>query len=241
MSNSISESTFGERLYEAMDQAGLNNTQLASEVGVSDKTVGRYLNRDNPPSLDKKKTEKTIERIAEMLDVRFDWLLRGKKPIRSEVGNESVHSRQRPEIPESLHGVPEVEVSVGSDEKPHLDQVGDGFFASADYLQRLYGVRPERLCVMRVTGDSMENTLEPGQQIVLARWNGEDLRDGTIYCLYGPGGFMLRRLRFSQRKGKDMIEISSENDSTEDWWSGIEEFKKKYVLLARGLEVWQKL
>jgi hypothetical protein len=87
----------------------------------------------------------------------------------------------------------------------------------------------------------MENTLEPGQQIVLARWNGEDLRDGTIYCLYGPGGFMLRRLRFSQRKGKDMIEISSENDSTEDWWSGIEEFKKKYVLLARGLEVWQKL
>lgn len=241
MTSSTEASTFGERLYRAMEQADLNNTEVASEVGVSDKTIGRYLDRNAPPSLDKKKTEKTIESLAELLDVRFDWLLNGEGPVGRGMGGGPTSGEQSLQISDSLHRVPEVEVKISSDERPHLDQVRDGFFASTDYLWRTYGVQPEKLCLMRVTGDSMKSTLEPGQRVVLVRWDGEDLRDGAIYCLHGPTGFMLRRLRFGRREGEDMIEICSENDETDNWWTGVGEFKDKYTPLARGVEVMQEL
>lgn len=242
MSNSPKDSTFGERLYSAMEQAGLNNTDVASEVGVSDKTIGRYLDRNEPPSLDRKKTEKTVETLAQLLDVRLDWLLAGEKPVRGDATEgDSGSGEQSLQVPSSLRRVPIVELNTGPDQKPYLDPVETGFFASKDYLQRRYGVRSEKLCMMHVTGNGMRGTLEPGQQIILARWDGEDLRDGIIYCLHGPTGFMLRRLRLGRREKKNMIGIRSDNDRVESWWTSLEEFEKKYTPLGWALEAQRRL
>ncbi|WP_103028196.1 helix-turn-helix domain-containing protein [Salinibacter altiplanensis] len=237
MSSSSAEPTFGERLYSAMEQAGLNNTDVATEVGVSDKTIGRYLNRSEPPSLDRKKTEKTVKALAELLDVRLDWLLSGERPVRRDTTDENSSPREQSfQVPDSFHKVPVAEVITGPDQKLHLDPVETGFFASKDYLQSRYGVRSEKLCLMHVTGDGMRGILEPGQQVVLARWDGEALRDGVIYCLQGPGGLMLRRLRLGLREEEDVIGIQSSNEEVENQWRSTEEFERKYRPLGWVLE-----
>jgi hypothetical protein len=51
---------------------------------------------------------------------------------------------------------------------------------------------------MRVRGDSMCNTLCPGQKVLAARWEGENLKDSVIYGLRGPLGFSIKRLKFDR-------------------------------------------
>lgn len=237
MTSSSGEPTFGERLYSAMEQAGLNNRDVASEVGVSDKTIGRYLNRSEPPSLDRKKTEKTVKALAELLGVRLNWLLSGEGPVRRDTTDEDSSLReQSSQVPNSLHEVPVVEVVTGADQKLHLDPVEIGFFASKGYLQRRYGVRSEKLCLMYVTGDGMTGVLDPGQQMVLARWDGEALLDGAIYYLHGPAGLMLRRLRLGLRGEKSVIGIQSSNEEVENDRRSTEEFERKYRPLGWVVE-----
>ena len=36
--------------------------------------------------------------------------------------------------------------------------VGDGEILPADYVGRVYGVRPERLCLLKIRGDSMDGS-----------------------------------------------------------------------------------
>ena len=44
----------------------------------------------------------------------------------------------------------------------------------------------------------MRDILRPGQKVLAARWEGEDLKDSVIYGLRGPLGFSVKRLRFDR-------------------------------------------
>lgn len=140
-----------------------------------------------------------------------------------------------------LHLIPEVEVAAGPGREAQLEEVNGGFYVPEQYIRRVYGVRPEKLCVMRVVGDSMVDTLQPGQRVVAARWEGEKPRDGAIYGLHGPTGFMVKRLRFGREEGQDVIWIWSDNEDRGRWWVTMDEFEQEYTPLAWAIEVGKKL
>lgn len=142
---------------------------------------------------------------------------------------------------DDLHFIPEVEVDAGPGREPQLQEINGGFYVPEDYIRRIYGVRPGKLCMMRVIGDSMKDTLQPGQRVVAARWEGEKPRDGAIYGLQGPTGFMVKRLRFGREDGQDVIWIWSDNEKSDRWWVTMDEFEGEYTPLAWALEVGRKL
>lgn len=78
----------------AVDEMGLNNSQVASAIGVTPRTLYRYKNEENAPS------PETIEQLGKLREIsqllndvfkdetsQFDWLyrsvpsLKGKRPI----------------------------------------------------------------------------------------------------------------------------------------------------------------
>jgi len=138
-----------------------------------------------------------------------------------------------------LH-VPEVEVGAGDEV---LTEVNGGLQLPKRYIRQVYGVRPGRLCMMRVRGDSMRDTMRPGQRLMAAKWEGENLEDGGIYGLRSPHGFAVKRLRFDRQDGKAVVWIWSDNDEYADHrhWLPIEEFEDEYAVIAVALEVSQSL
>lgn len=154
---------------------------------------------------------------------------------------DTIDEQEKPTQNSSLHHIPEVEVDAGPGREPQLEEVNGGFYVPEQYIRQMYGVRPSKLCVMRVLGDSMMDTLRPGQRVVSARWEGENLRDGTIYGLHGPTGFMVKRVRFARKNNEDVIRICSDNSDADEWWVTTDEFEQEYTPLAWAIEVGQKL
>jgi len=142
--------------------------------------------------------------------------------------------------PENLQRVPEIEVGAGEDV---VTPVNGGLKLPKTWIRQSYGVTPDRLCVMRVRGDSMRETLPPGQRLMAARWGGEDLEDGVIYGLRGELGFTVKRLRFDRKDGEKVIWVWSDNPDYEVHRHYVtrSEFGQEYDVVARALEVGQKL
>jgi len=141
---------------------------------------------------------------------------------------------------EQLQHIPEVEVGAGDEV---LKEVNGALQLPKRYIRQVYGVRPGRLCMMRVRGDSMRDTLRPGQRLMAARWEGEDLEDGGVYGLRSPHGFAVKRLRFDRQEGEAVVWVWSDNPEYADHrhWLPIEQFEEEYTVIAVALEVSQAL
>jgi hypothetical protein len=144
--------------------------------------------------------------------------------------------------------VPEVVVRrAGSTGEVTLTEAGTKLLLRPEDVRREYGVEPERLCCLRVVGDTMEPTLRAGQRVLAARWDADEpLRDGVIYALSGPLGFMLKRLRFRhahdpQGTPQDVICVVSDSDERDGLMLSPASFEAEYRVLARVLEVSHKL
>jgi transcriptional regulator with XRE-family HTH domain len=140
-----------------------------------------------------------------------------------------------------LQPVPEIEMEAGGDTGAHPKS--SSLVLPRSYIRSEYGVHPERLVVMRVRGRSMAGTLSSGQKVLAARHEGQDLEDDVIYGLRGPLGFMVQRLRFDRKEGKPVIWIWSDNPELADQRRCLElsEFEEEYDVVAKALEVRQKL
>jgi len=140
-----------------------------------------------------------------------------------------------------LQPVPEIEMETGEDTGAHPKD--NSLVLPRSYIRSEYGVHPERLVVMRVRGRSMAGTLSPGQKVLAARHEGQDLEDDVIYGLRGLLGFMVKRLRFDRKEGKPVIWIWSDNPELADQRRCLElsEFEEEYDVVAKALEVRQKL
>ena len=78
--------SFGERLYFAMRLNGMSQKELAMKIGVSEKTVWRYVNNYYIPN------GEIVNRISDALHVNTDFLL-GR--IKSKFPEESAYYEMR--------------------------------------------------------------------------------------------------------------------------------------------------
>ncbi|MCS3669282.1 transcriptional regulator with XRE-family HTH domain [Salinibacter ruber] len=142
---------------------------------------------------------------------------------------------------EDLQTVPEIEMEVSDDDSTR--GTNSNLMLSRSYIRSEYGIHPERLVVMRVRGRSMLDTLRPGQKVLAVRQEGQDLEDDVIYALRGPLGFTVKRLRFDRKEAGPVIWIWPDNPEQEDQRRclNLNDFEEEYTVVAKALEVRQKL
>lgn len=76
-----------------------------------------------------------------------------------------------------------VRASGGHGEEPFQHEIRGYVAYDRAQIRRETGVDPSRLVVLPITGNSMEPTLRPGDRVIIARYCGEPIVDGTIYVL----------------------------------------------------------
>lgn len=124
----------------------------------------------------------------------------------------SVRSRSLPAV------VTVPRLSLGASAGPGSldeDERATGIMAfDANWLRHL-GVRPQRVSIIRVDGESMAPTLSDGDEIMV---DHEDdaarLRDG-IYVLRLDGVLMVKRIALGPRRG--LFSVLSDNSHYPDW------------------------
>ena len=87
------------------------------------------------------------------------------------------------------------------------------------------------------------NTFCPGCKVLAARQDGQDLENDTIYGLRSSLGFSVKRLRFDWEGNERVIWILSDNpeQSDQNLYLTHSEFEQEYDVVAKALEVGQKL
>lgn len=132
--------------------------------------------------------------------------------------------------------VPELTAGAGDE---HDEAPNGGLVLPEHWIRQTYGVQPERLCIIRVRGDSMKDTLQAGQRVYAARYAGEPLQDGAIYALRLPLGFAIKRIRFGHEGGQDVIWIWSDNEQYAQHRHHVtrDRFDEEYEVIAQALDV----
>ncbi len=95
------------------------------------------------------------------------------------------------------------------------DERAAGVMAFDSAWLRHMGVRPQRVSIIRVDGESMAPTLGDGDEIMVDHDDGVDrLRDG-VYVLRLDGVLMVKRVALGPRRGA--ISVLSDNAHYPDW------------------------
>ena len=137
-----------------------------------------------------------------------------------------------------MHRVPQLQVEVEAGEGVEVyvpDEIEeDEEWLSTAFIRREYNVAPDKVRTMRVRGNSMIDTIEPGDRIRVALWDGEVLREGNIYVLYGPGGLTIKRY---QGVHDGHVLLTADNEDVRDREIPRERWDEDYRPVAWALEV----
>ncbi|BAI95586.1 MULTISPECIES: S24 family peptidase [Sphingobium] len=131
-------------------------------------------------------------------------------------------SAQRGAPPSRVRSLPSVvsvpRLSLGASAGPGSldeDERAAGLMAfDANWLRHL-GVRPQKISIIRVDGESMAPTLSDGDEIMVNHDDdAERLRDG-VYVLRLDGVLMVKRVAMGPRRG--FFSVLSDNPHYPDW------------------------
>ena len=210
------------RLKEARQRAGLGYSAAArylqerGEMVSEDTLIGwEQGTLQEPPPVE-------LEDVIELLRLHAQ-----------NKGSQGPEAEEKPEL-ENVQ-----EIIVGAGDEMAIEPVDGGLVLPKRYIRTRYGVRPERLCIMRVRGNSMVDTLRPDQRVVSALHEEEDLRGDAVYGIRGPLGFVIKRLVFDRVDDEPVIWIWSDNDEYADrrYYVTRETFESDYQIIAKALEV----
>lgn len=89
------------------------------------------------------------------------------------------------------------------------------------FIQQEYGVRPELLRDVRISGDSMVGTIRPGDRARMVLWDCKTPNDGTVYFLR----LLFRRVRLKDQAVMLMAnnpEVPNQEIPRKKWVEGYE-------------------
>lgn len=205
--------TFADRLNAAMRECGHTQASLAEAIGMAQPSVWKLTSGVT------KNTRKLYE-IAKVLGVRPEWLADGELPMHSEVSGSAqikIPKEERLADPD-YYRVDVLDVQASA---------GDGYLVSTEFVETiraieytseqakaLFGPRPaESIKVITVRGDSMEGTIEPGDQIfvdlAITHFDG----DGVYVFVFGKT-MHVKRLQMQ----KNRLAVLSDNQRYKEWF-----------------------
>lgn len=187
------------RLRQAREAKGLNKTEFAKLVGVSNPTVTDWEKSIDTGGI-KEVSGQNLTRICDVLSVAPNWLLYGDGAATAERAPlvRAIHPDDEP--PDDVIYVPEsrIEFSGGNGRVAQYELVEDEEPATyrLSWFQK-YGIKPDRVRRFRVSGHSMEPMLYP-RDTILVNLDETAIVDGKLYAIrYGDElrvKYLFRRL-----------------------------------------------
>ena len=209
--------SIGKRL--AFLRGALTQADFAAKFGVSKSTYARYEREEFYPDF------RLIEALCHTLGVRPAWLVRGEEPVYEEEGRKGEGGapprRDGAFGEEQYVFVPCLEgrVTAGPDGGILCEEPDDFYPFKRWWVEKLVGQGRDHaaaLVLVRVQGDSMMPTINPGELILVDSWEAErlEVRSGRIYLVRMPDGYLaVKRLMLNIRKEWARLVCLSDNPS----------------------------
>lgn len=206
--NPMKNETLADRLTKAMNDSGMTQGALAKASGVAQPTIWRLTSGNARGST------KIVE-IANALGVRVEWLSTGEGPMQD--GSERLIDKSS-KADSSTYRVDVLDVQASA---------GPGTMLSNDFIETIRAIEytPEKgralfgsipaasVKVITVRGDSMEGTIDPGDEIfVNVSVRGFD-GDGIYVFVFG-NTLHVKRLQMH----KDKLLVLSDNERYKEWY-----------------------
>ncbi|MEO5333302.1 MAG: helix-turn-helix transcriptional regulator [Magnetococcus sp. YQC-5] len=189
-----------------------NWAALHRATGIPHATLHGY-KEGKEPSLD------SLTRIANACDASLDWFITGEEPMKNQVALPSSVDRSPAHIsdeeletehPGEYVMVPRYDVSASAGYGSFIDgeNIIDKMAFRRNWLRQDMGLQIEHVVVIDVMGDSMQPTLQPGDQILVDLRTQTSMAANAIYVIQVGGALLVKRL---QRMISGAISVVSDN------------------------------
>ena len=203
-----------------------SESDVAKLIGISKHALSNHKSRGSIPY-------EALFTFCLKENISFDWLFTGKQSTEKGVSIERGGDEKDKEdklYPSDLHLLP----CIQSHFQPK--QKCKSLLISREWLEAELNADPEYLKMLKIFDDSMEPTLEIGDQVILDCKYGENgitLPDG-IYALNINGQLLVKRL---QSLPKGILRIVSDNRSYEPFQLSVEDTPEEIKIIGRVVKV----
>lgn len=203
--------SFANRLAASRRKKGVNQTELAREIGVSAQSVQQWESGSTMPR------NKRVEAVAKALGVSQEWLMFGgdeegsSSLIQSGVVREWVDGEEPEDDEVDVPFFDEVELSAGNGTTV-VAEVLKAPIRFHRQILRSADVTPSAAACCRISGDSMEPIL-PNRATVGINTHQTAIVDGKMYAVDHGG---LLRVKILQRLPGGKVMLRSANPSYGD-------------------------
>lgn len=200
---------FGERLVQARESLGFNQSDFADELVLAAQSLARYEKNKVKPSIE------FLTKLTYMFNINSNWLLTGKGSIcieDQENGNLPIALEKHPEDDENtvaLNYYPDIVAAAGygaineSNIHPQIMKFDRRF------LEEFLNVRRfDSIDIIKVIGDSMEPYIHDGEIVLVERHS--DARNGETVIASVNGHIYVKRYH-ADPFGK-WVKLVSENN-----------------------------
>lgn len=193
------------RLDAAMRRAGVNQSQLASQVGVTQPSIARLLRGET-------KTTRAVDLIAAALDTTPEYLKGETESPDRDVGT-GEELRPLPTIDDVEIDSIDLAYGMGGTflDTDHISVEKVKF--SRKWLRQFTNTAPRDLCSSRGMGDSMLPTIHDQDVVIIDRSQTVPEMGDRIWAIVYSGWGMIKRLRALP---DGTVRISSDNQNIRD-------------------------
>ncbi len=201
----------GFRLKEIREHFKVNQDVFAVSVGVERPTMSRWEREVAYPPAN------ILHHLSELYRINIYWLITGNGLMLLDI-TETPTSCLSPEdfviVPLAegwVKGGPEGEILYGG--------IADYYPFKRWWIEKMVGRNHERhqdLLIVRVRGDSMSPTINPGELALVDTNEAEriEIRTGEIYVVTQPdGSVVIKRLALNEKEGQPRLICISDNIS----------------------------
>jgi phage repressor protein C with HTH and peptisase S24 domain len=171
---------------------------FGGSLGVSSAAVHNWESGKTPISL------MVAQSMENCYGISREWLLGGKGSMFIKKLNERV-------VPGTQTIVPilsaQADAGTGNALEDYVSETGGLSFSDA-WLREAFGISPENLCLLRVTGDSMKPTIDPDQMVFVDGLHKTPEYCDGVWVLRTRGLLFVKRVH---RLAPDDYEITSDN------------------------------
>lgn len=218
----------GKRMEAARIASGLSRPKFVEKYGGSVRTI------ENNEKGRNKASSKTFDSYRSM-GANLDWIFTGDgEMLLSDVpyGAHETTTLTADGIPAGYVALPlynDIRAAAGHGAVVDQEHPDDALIFNALWLRVEIGARPQDLCLIHVSGDSMEPTLRAGDVILVNRQACRPDREG-IYIVRVGDMLLVKRLQ-ALPGGK--VKVTSDNPAFESWTINLADPGADVVIVGR--------
>lgn len=186
-----------ERIEEVRRHLGISKLAFCERIGFSYSNYSQITGtRGSKPNVE------LVHDVIRHTGVNPMWLLTGEGAMYADESAAETAARRR--LPQIMHQLDQryvllplygVQGSAGTGRLVETEEVEDHLAFKREWITRELRARPEQLLLIYVHGESMVPTLNPGDVILMERYDQNRVSDG-IYAIRMGNALLVKRLQF---------------------------------------------